>query len=206
MTTVPGGIFDLGSNTNVDASQGALISSFLDSLGLSETSLTQITVSTTGTNTIADTVSSATFSVSSGSTANVVLSGSSGKTLIVTGSGNASIAGSAGGDSVLGGSGSDSVTGGLGDDQVRGGAGNDILLGGMKTVGGLFGSGEMRLPVALRSAGVMKAAGAHLGLLDGADHLGGRACRVLGGGASSHLRQSLASVSHASVRMTRRAS
>lgn len=138
MATVPGGIFDSSTNTNIDANQGALISSFLDSLGLSETSLTQVTVSTTGTNTIADTVSSATFAVGSGQTANVVLSGSSGTTLIVTGSGNASISGSTGGDSVLGGAGSDSVfggtgsdsiMGGLGDDVIRGGAGNDIVSG-----------------------------------------------------------------------------
>jgi hypothetical protein len=45
MATVPGGLFDSSTNTNVDASQGALISSFLDSLGLSEGSLTRITVS-----------------------------------------------------------------------------------------------------------------------------------------------------------------
>lgn len=130
VATVPGGLFDSSSNTNVDASQGAAISSFLDSLGISETQITQVTVSTTGTNTISDTAPVATFSVGTGQTVNVVLSGSAGKTLIVTGSGNASIAGGAGGDSVLGGSGSDSITGGLGDDQVRGGAGNDIVYGG----------------------------------------------------------------------------
>ncbi|MDY6949673.1 MAG: M10 family metallopeptidase C-terminal domain-containing protein [Pseudomonadota bacterium] len=130
MATIPGGIFDTSTNSNVDAQQGALISSFLDSLGISESSLTQITVSTTGTNTISDTVSASVFQVGSGQTANVVLSGTSGKTIIVTGSGNASIAGAAGGDSVLGGSGSDSIEGGFYDDQVRGGAGNDIVYGG----------------------------------------------------------------------------
>lgn len=126
MATIPGGIFDTSS---VNPAQGATISSFLDSLGLSESSITQITVNGSATNYISDTVSTSTFSVGSGQTANVVLSGSSGKTLIVTGSGNASIAGGAGGDSVLGGSGSDSVTGGIGDDLVRGGAGNDIVYG-----------------------------------------------------------------------------
>ncbi|GLW08247.1 methionine synthase [Microtetraspora sp. NBRC 13810] len=39
---------------------------------------------------------------------------------------------------------------------------NDVLLGGMKTVGELFGSGEMQLPFVLQSAEVMKAAVAYL--------------------------------------------
>jgi 5-methyltetrahydrofolate--homocysteine methyltransferase len=39
---------------------------------------------------------------------------------------------------------------------------NDILLGGMKTVGDLFGSGQMQLPFVLQSAEVMKAAVAYL--------------------------------------------
>ena len=39
---------------------------------------------------------------------------------------------------------------------------NDTLLDGMKTVGELFGSGEMQLPFVLQSAEVMKAAVAHL--------------------------------------------
>ena len=39
---------------------------------------------------------------------------------------------------------------------------NDTLLGGMKTVGELFGSGQMQLPFVLQSAEVMKAAVAHL--------------------------------------------
>ena len=39
---------------------------------------------------------------------------------------------------------------------------NDTLLAGMKTVGDLFGSGEMQLPFVLQSAEVMKAAVAHL--------------------------------------------
>ncbi|MFG1645285.1 methionine synthase [Amycolatopsis sp. NPDC049252] len=39
---------------------------------------------------------------------------------------------------------------------------NDTLLAGMKTVGELFGSGQMQLPFVLRSAEVMKAAVAHL--------------------------------------------
>jgi 5-methyltetrahydrofolate--homocysteine methyltransferase len=39
---------------------------------------------------------------------------------------------------------------------------NDTLLGGMKTVGELFGSGEMQLPFVLQSAETMKAAVAHL--------------------------------------------
>ena len=39
---------------------------------------------------------------------------------------------------------------------------NDTLLAGMKTVGELFGSGEMQLPFVLQSAEVMKASVAHL--------------------------------------------
>ncbi|MCI0688453.1 MAG: methionine synthase [Sporichthyaceae bacterium] len=39
---------------------------------------------------------------------------------------------------------------------------NDTLLAGMKTVGDLFGSGQMQLPFVLQSAEVMKAAVAHL--------------------------------------------
>ncbi|GAC1539328.1 MAG: methionine synthase [Acidimicrobiales bacterium] len=39
---------------------------------------------------------------------------------------------------------------------------NDILLAGMKTVGDLFGSGQMQLPFVLQSAETMKAAVAHL--------------------------------------------
>ncbi|MGW4644900.1 homocysteine S-methyltransferase family protein, partial [Sphaerisporangium sp. NPDC004334] len=39
---------------------------------------------------------------------------------------------------------------------------NDVLLEGMKTVGELFGSGEMQLPFVLQSAEVMKAAVAYL--------------------------------------------
>ena len=39
---------------------------------------------------------------------------------------------------------------------------NDTLLAGMKTVGELFGSGQMQLPFVLQSAEVMKAAVAHL--------------------------------------------
>ena len=39
---------------------------------------------------------------------------------------------------------------------------NDTLLSGMKTVGELFGSGQMQLPFVLQSAEVMKAAVAHL--------------------------------------------
>lgn len=39
---------------------------------------------------------------------------------------------------------------------------NDILLAGMKTVGDLFGAGEMQLPFVLQSAETMKAAVAHL--------------------------------------------
>src|SRR3954451_368729 len=39
---------------------------------------------------------------------------------------------------------------------------NEDLLAGMKTVGELFGSGQMQLPFVLQSAEVMKAAVAHL--------------------------------------------
>jgi 5-methyltetrahydrofolate--homocysteine methyltransferase len=39
---------------------------------------------------------------------------------------------------------------------------NDVLLPGMRTVGELFGAGEMQLPFVLQSAEVMKAAVAHL--------------------------------------------
>ena len=47
---------------------------------------------------------------------------------------------------------------------------NDILLDGMKTVGDLFGAGQMQLPFVLKSAETMKAAVARLGpLMDQAD-------------------------------------
>ncbi len=39
---------------------------------------------------------------------------------------------------------------------------NDVLLGGMKTVGELFGSGQMQLPFVLQSAETMKSSVAHL--------------------------------------------
>src|SRR5690606_8325641 len=39
---------------------------------------------------------------------------------------------------------------------------NDVLLDGMKTVGDLFGSGQMQLPFVLQSAEVMKSAVAYL--------------------------------------------
>src|SRR5699024_4951630 len=39
---------------------------------------------------------------------------------------------------------------------------NEDLLGGMKTVGELFGSGQMQLPFVLQSAETMKTAVAHL--------------------------------------------
>ena len=39
---------------------------------------------------------------------------------------------------------------------------NDILLDGMKTVGDLFGAGQMQLPFVLKSAETMKAAVGHL--------------------------------------------
>ena len=39
---------------------------------------------------------------------------------------------------------------------------NDVLLDGMKTVGDLFGSGQMQLPFVLQSAEVMKAAVGYL--------------------------------------------
>ncbi|REF01002.1 methionine synthase (B12-dependent) [Thermomonospora umbrina] len=58
---------------------------------------------------------------------------------------------------------------GLGDDLDEGLAErpaleiiNDVLLDGMKTVGELFGSGQMQLPFVLQSAEVMKTAVAHL--------------------------------------------
>src|SRR5580693_3439727 len=40
---------------------------------------------------------------------------------------------------------------------------NDVLLDGMKTVGELFGSGQMQLPFVLQSAEVMKASVGYLG-------------------------------------------
>ncbi|WP_034271874.1 methionine synthase [Haloechinothrix halophila] len=56
---------------------------------------------------------------------------------------------------------------------------NDTLLSGMKTVGELFGSGQMQLPFVLQSAEVMKAAVAHLEPhMDKAD-AGGRGTIVL---------------------------
>lgn len=133
MPTVPGGLFDSSSTS---PSHGAAISSLLDSLGLSESSIRQATVSSTGTNTITD--ASATFVANPGGTTSVVLSGSVGNTLIVTGSGNTSIVGGAGYDTVLGGRGSDTIIGGLGSSTVIGGGsgnyidgqdGNDVLSG-----------------------------------------------------------------------------
>jgi 5-methyltetrahydrofolate--homocysteine methyltransferase len=57
---------------------------------------------------------------------------------------------------------------------------NDVLLAGMKTVGELFGSGEMQLPFVLQSAEVMKAAVAHLEpFIDRTDDTGGKGTIVL---------------------------
>jgi 5-methyltetrahydrofolate--homocysteine methyltransferase len=57
---------------------------------------------------------------------------------------------------------------------------NDDLLAGMKTVGELFGSGEMQLPFVLQSAEVMKAAVAHLEPhIDKSDDSGGKGTIVL---------------------------
>ncbi len=57
---------------------------------------------------------------------------------------------------------------------------NDDLLAGMKTVGELFGSGEMQLPFVLQSAEVMKAAVAHLEPhIDKTDDGGGKGTIVL---------------------------
>src|SRR5690606_170420 len=56
---------------------------------------------------------------------------------------------------------------------------NDILLAGMKTVGELFGSGQMQLPFVLQSAEVMKAAVAYLEPHMEKDESGGKGKIVL---------------------------
>ncbi len=56
---------------------------------------------------------------------------------------------------------------------------NDTLLSGMKTVGELFGSGEMQLPFVLQSAEVMKAAVAYLEPFMEKDDGGGKGTIVL---------------------------
>ncbi|MDP9496371.1 MAG: methionine synthase [Actinomycetota bacterium] len=57
---------------------------------------------------------------------------------------------------------------------------NDTLLGGMKTVGELFGSGQMQLPFVLQSAEVMKTAVAHLEpYMEKADGASGKGTIVL---------------------------
>jgi 5-methyltetrahydrofolate--homocysteine methyltransferase len=57
---------------------------------------------------------------------------------------------------------------------------NDDLLAGMRTVGELFGRGEMQLPFVLQSAEVMKSAVAHLEpYIDAADSSGGKGTIVL---------------------------
>jgi 5-methyltetrahydrofolate--homocysteine methyltransferase len=56
---------------------------------------------------------------------------------------------------------------------------NDTLLSGMKTVGELFGSGQMQLPFVLQSAEVMKAAVAHLEPYMEKDDSGGKGRIVL---------------------------
>lgn len=56
---------------------------------------------------------------------------------------------------------------------------NDTLLSGMKTVGELFGSGQMQLPFVLQSAEVMKAAVAHLEPHMEKDESGGKGKIVL---------------------------
>src|SRR3954465_8590847 len=57
---------------------------------------------------------------------------------------------------------------------------NDHLLAGMRTVGELFGRGEMQLPFVLQSAEVMKAAVAHLEPhIDRTDETGGKGTIVL---------------------------
>ncbi|WP_239000771.1 methionine synthase [Jiangella asiatica] len=56
---------------------------------------------------------------------------------------------------------------------------NDTLLSGMKTVGELFGSGQMQLPFVLQSAEVMKAAVAHLEPHMDKDDAGGKGKLVL---------------------------
>jgi 5-methyltetrahydrofolate--homocysteine methyltransferase len=57
---------------------------------------------------------------------------------------------------------SDDLEEALGSGMEALGIVNDVLLAGMKTVGGLFASGEMQLPFVLKSAEVMKAAVAYL--------------------------------------------
>jgi 5-methyltetrahydrofolate--homocysteine methyltransferase len=56
---------------------------------------------------------------------------------------------------------------------------NDVLLSGMKTVGELFGSGQMQLPFVLQSAETMKAAVAHLEPHMDADEAGAGKGRIV---------------------------
>jgi 5-methyltetrahydrofolate--homocysteine methyltransferase len=71
------------------------------------------------------------------------------------------------------------------DEAMAGGKGaldiiNDDLLAGMRTVGELFGRGEMQLPFVLQSAEVMKSAVAHLEpYIDSEDSSGGKGTIVL---------------------------
>ncbi len=127
MATIPGGIFD---TPTVSQDHGAQISSFLDQLGISESSITTVSPTIGGTTTILDTTPTVTMQMSSGQSTTVQLSGTTGKTVILTGNGSASVVGGSGSDSILGGEGSDTVVGGSGNDLLYGGAGDDIIRGG----------------------------------------------------------------------------
>lgn len=104
MATVPGGLFDSSSNPNVSASQGNLISSFLTSLGLSESSLITGTDSSNVATVVGDTISASAITMNPDNPALVLLN-TTGRTLIVSSSGSANfVLGTGGGnDTVVGG-------------------------------------------------------------------------------------------------------
>ncbi len=74
MATIPGGIFDSGTNPNIDPNQGNVISGFLTSLGLSESNLVSITPS--GNSVVQGTPGG--FMVASGSSENLLMVGGAG--------------------------------------------------------------------------------------------------------------------------------
>ena len=130
MATVAGGLFD--PNTNLlDPATGGIISSFLDQLGISETSITQVTINPTGTTIIEDTTP----------LVNVSLSGTTGQTVVITGSGSGQVVNlqtSAGTTNTFNYTpGNDTVQGGSGDDVLVSGAGNDNFNIGDSAIQGL---------------------------------------------------------------------
>ena len=142
MASLVGGMFDPAENRNIDAEQSTLIRDFLDSLGLSESSVETVTVQASDSSSggdspapfvLSDETTLATALAPDGKQISLSLNPDSetGKTLIIQGSGDALITGSGGGDNIQAGSGSDTVDAGLGDDLVQGGIGSDSLIGGI---------------------------------------------------------------------------